>query len=147
MPPIIVVINMMPVRKEHNKRLFAEKLFWLLNSILLPVPLSICTFRIVQRHPRYHQFYYIIWFLHAVYIDRFTFICLYIKTINHYHLLPFKFLVNVAARYIIWPISSLLDQRSSIHASSFQFNNPPCYTKNNVKHYSLHWTKYRFLHY
>ena len=127
----------MPVPKVHTKRLFVEKLFRLPNPILLPVPLSICTFQIVQCHPRCHQFHYIIWFLHAVNLERFPFICRHLQTINRSHLLPFKVLVNFIARYIIWPILSLLDHCSSIHASIFQFNKPLCYTKPTIKHYIL----------
>ena len=124
MPPVIMVINLIPVPNLHTKRLFVEKLFRLPKSILLPSPLIFCTFQIVQHYPRYHQFHCIIWFLHEVYLERFPFICLCLQTINLSQLFPFKGLVNVIDRYIPWPILSLLDQRSSIHASIFQFNNP-----------------------
>ena len=126
---VIVIINLIPVTRVHTKRLFVDNCFRLLNPILLPSPLSICTLQIVQRHPRCHQFHYIIWFLHTVYLERFPLICPHIQKIKRSHLFPFKVLVNVIARYIISPILSLLDQQSSMHASSFQFNNPLCYKK------------------
>ena len=100
-----------------------------------------------QLHPRFHQFCYIIWLLHAVYIERFPLIYLHLQTIDRSQIFPFKVLVNVIARNIPWTILSILDQRSSIHASSLQFNNTICYIKPTVKNYSLYWTKDRFANY
>ena len=137
-PPVIVVINLIPVTKVLTKWLFVDKLFRLPNYILLPVPISICTLQIFQRHQQCHKFHYIIQFLHELYLERLPLICLNIQTINCSHLFPFKVIFNFIARYIPWPILSILVQRSSIHASRLQFNNPLFYIKSTVKHYILY---------
>ena len=109
-PLVVVVINLMHVPKVHTKRLLVEKLFQLPNLILLPLHISICNLQIVQRHPRCHQFHYIICLLRTVYLERFPFICIHLQKIKRPHLFPSKVLANIIASYIPWPISLLLDQ-------------------------------------
>ena len=144
--PIIVVINLMHVPKLYTKRLFVEKHSDLLNpfsfqSLLVFAPsrlFNIIMMSSVSLHnpvPSCSVSWTISLNLSLS------------QTINRSQLFPYKVLVNVIARYISWPILSILDQRSSMHTSRFQFNDPLCYTKRTVKQYILSWTKDRFSHY
>ena len=134
--PVIVVANLMPVPKLHTKRLFLDNFFDFRN------PFSFQSLLVFPPSKLFNVIHDVISFITQsgsflkCILNVFPHLYSSPK-INRSHLFTFKVLVNVISRYIPWPILSLLDQRSSIHTSSFQFDNPLWYTQSTVKQYSL----------